>query len=305
MWPETKPVKFIIWGHLQYTHTHSYIHYAFIKAAEHLGWDVSWTDKIDKSENTDNYLFLTEGQVDNSIPINPKAFYILHNCNGDKYESISESNKLILQVYIQDVLTRPVVLLNGKLFEYWQETGNVFYMPWATDLLPNEIDENMNEPSNNGKAVFVGSVGGGTYGNENEISKFKAGCVKKNILFQISNSTRVEQTESINTIKESYIAPAIVGRWQKEVGYIPCRIFKTISYGKIGLTNSKEAYEVVNKLCIYNSDETELVNDFLNNKDETLRKKAMEYVRDNHTYINRIQSLQSIFKIKLNKQLLT
>ena len=43
-------------------------------------------------------------------------------------------------------------------------------------------------------------------------------------------------------IANSEIAPAIVGSWQKEHEYVPCRIFKNISYGKLGMTNS----EIVN-----------------------------------------------------------
>jgi hypothetical protein len=176
-------------------------------------------------------------------------------------------------------------------------------MPWATDLLPAEIDENINTLpfEHSGKAVFVGSYWGGIHGNNNELIKFKLGCDRYSIQFNVVNSQKVEQQESIKLIQGAYIAPSIVGQWQKEKGYIPCRIFKTISYGKLGVTNSKEAYEVVNKLCIYNSDETQLVKNYLDNNDSSILIKSMEFVRDNHTYINRLQSLQEIFIIKLEK----
>jgi len=302
MWPETQPKKFVIWGHLHYTHTHSYIHYGFAKAAQSMGWDVIWTNSVNELENTDECLFLTEGSAELGMPINPNAFYILHNCNMNKYVSIPDSNKLILQVFTKDVFTRPVTLLNNKLFEYWQENINTFYMPWATDILPAEIDENINKLpfQHNGKAVFVGSQWGGVHGNNNELIKFKLGCDKHSIQLNIVNSQRVEQQESIKLIQDSYLAPSIVGQWQKEKGYIPCRIFKTISYGKLGLTNSKEAYEVVNKLCIYSPEEEDLVNIALSSNNTEMIKKAMEFVRDNHTYINRIESLQQVFKIKTN-----
>jgi hypothetical protein len=130
--------------------------------------------------------------------------------------------------------------------------------------------------------------------------KFKLGCDKHSIQLNIVNSQRVEQQESIKLIQDSYFAPSIVGQWQKEKGYIPCRIFKTISYGKLGLTNSKEAYEVVNKLCIYSPKEEDLVDIALSWNNTEMIKKAMEFVRDNHTYINRVESLQQVFKIKMN-----
>ena len=74
MWPDTKPKKFIIWGHEHYTHTHSYIHYGYFKAAESLGWDVQWLKNTKENAlnlgNTDEYVFFTESSVDSFIPIN-------------------------------------------------------------------------------------------------------------------------------------------------------------------------------------------------------------------------------------------
>ena len=108
MWPKTAPKKFVIWGLEHYTHTHSYIHYAFEKAAKQLGWDVEWVQDtleigVFFSESSDEYLFLTVGISDKYIPINPNAFYILHNCEAAQYTSIPEKNKLIIQVYTVDV----------------------------------------------------------------------------------------------------------------------------------------------------------------------------------------------------------
>jgi hypothetical protein len=303
MWPETKPKKFIIWGHEHYTHTHSYIHYGYFKAAECLGWDVQWLKNTKENAlnlgNTDEYLFFTESSVDSFIPINSKAFYILHNCDMNKYSVIPEKNKLIIQVFTKDVYSRNIKQVKNNLFEFWQEDNNTLYMPWATDILPNEINENIKnlKIQNNNKALFIGSYWGGQYGNNNEIDLFKIGCQKNNIEFNILS--QIEQTQSIKLIQNVFVAPTIVGNWQKNQGYIPCRIFKNVSYGQLGITNSKEAYEVINKLGVYNSNESELIKDSLEkNNDIELRKQAMEFVRDNHTYLNRISSLEYIFKLK-------
>lgn len=301
MWPETAPVRFIIWGHEHYSHTHSYIHYGFFKAAKHMGWSVEWHKNTQENAtqlgNIDGCLFLTESQVDSFMPINPSAFYVLHNCDMKKYNIIPEKNKLILQVFTKDVYSRNIVPVKTNLFEFWQEDANTVYAPWATDLLPSEIDENISnlKVQNNNIAVFVGSYWGGVHGNNKELDKFREGCQRNNIDFKILSN--VEQSQSIKIIQQAYMAPAIVGNWQKAKGYIPCRIFKNVSYGQLGVTNSKEAYEVINKLGVYNSDETELVKHACNN-DLELRKRAMEFVRDNHTYINRIETFQYIFKLK-------
>ena len=67
--------RVIIWGHKLHTHTHSYIHYGFQRGFKHLNYDVYWFDNNDttnddfKNFNFDNCLFITEGQVDELIPI--------------------------------------------------------------------------------------------------------------------------------------------------------------------------------------------------------------------------------------------
>lgn len=332
MFYKQNPVKLCIWGHPHYTHTHSYIHYGFYNAAKHLNWYVEWLDNTEQNKislnntDTNGWIFLTEGQVDSLIPINPNAFYILHNCNGTKYSSIPTKNILNVQTFINNVITRNVVPINNNNFELWDSDGNSFYMPWATDILPEEIDENIknlklkqfydktiltdvtgvtgvtgDEKTNKNEAIFLGSYGDGIFGNSNEIDLFKKRCNELNIDFIRVSSLSIEQSKSIEIIKSAFIAPCIVGTWQKDQGYIPCRIFKNISYGHLGVTNSKNAYEIIDKLCVYNENEDELVDYALQKiNDLELIKKSMELVRDKHTYINRIQSIIHIFKLKNN-----
>jgi hypothetical protein len=174
-------------------------------------------------------------------------------------------------------------------------------MPWATDILPDEINENIKNLNrqNNGKVVFLGSCWGGYHGNIDELTNLSNGCKKINLPFDLIQTQKINQEESIKILQNAFITPSVVGRWQKKVGYIPCRIFKTISYGQLGVTNSKEAFEIINKLGVYNPNESELIKDALEkNNDLELRKQAMEFVRDNHTYLNRIDTLQHIFKVK-------
>jgi hypothetical protein len=95
------------------------------------------------------------------------------------------------------------------------------------------------------------------------------------------------------------MAPAIVGQWQKMVGYIPCRIFKNISYGQMGITNSPRVYELFEEKIIYNSDEYQLFFDARHALMRTTHKQLfelMDFVRDKHTYLNRIETLLDFFQ---------
>ena len=89
-------------------------------------------------------------------------------------------------------------------------------------------------------------------------------------------------------IQESILAPAFQEKWQVDNGYIPCRIFKNISYGKMGITNNSFVNELFNNKLIYGENIHETLDLALvnNNKDKLI--SLMEEVRDRHTYVNRI-----------------
>lgn len=294
------PIKFnkvIIWGHKLHSHTHSYIHYAFHKAFKHLGYKTYWLDNKDNIKDFDfsNSLFLTEGQVDQNIPVREDCFYILHNCNMQKYKKIFDAgNCIILQVYTNDCLQRNDYQLK-KCFHV-DVKNKVIYMPWATDLLPHEIDEIKNQIEKEKKENFgcyIGSISGvGQVNNRNNIGGFVKACKDNGIEFKTYESISPE--ENIRLVRKSLVSPAIQGAWQCEKGYIPCRIFKNISYGAIGITNSKTVYELFDNKILFDTDTYKLGQKAvkkMSNFDKQELFELMDFVKENHTYINRINYL--------------
>ena len=63
-------MKIVIWGHKLHSHTHSYIHYGYWRAADYLGHEVYWYDDNDNVYDIDfsNSIFITEHQVCKNIP---------------------------------------------------------------------------------------------------------------------------------------------------------------------------------------------------------------------------------------------
>jgi hypothetical protein len=129
---------------------------------------------------------------------------------------------------------------------------------------------------------------------------FKNECKKNNIKFYSyggtfnKNSTENKSIkENMYLIQESLIAPDIRNKHHTIHNYIPCRTFKNISYGKMGITNSNSVNILFDNKLIYSSNISDLVKKSLDfekeekNKDKII-KELMENVRDNHTYINRI-----------------
>ncbi len=287
--------KVVIWGHKLHSHTHSYIHNAFYVAFKHLGYKTYWFDNQDNIDDFDftNTLFLTEGQVDSGMPVRNDCKYILHNCDGARYQNLDKKNYFTLQVYTDDVLPRNVHKVEACI--YYDYPGRCVFMPWATDLLPHEIDEIMLKIPHIRKSstvYWIGTIGGGYFGNEHQIDPFINACKENRCNFVRSSNVSFEENKRL--VLESYMAPAIVGEWQAKVGYIPCRIFKNISYGKMGITNSKRVFELFEGKVVYNSDTYALFSD-AKKRLESMKIEdlydLMNFVKTKHTYINRIQTL--------------
>lgn len=291
--------KVVIWGHKLHTHTHSYIHQAFYRAFCALGYTTYWFDEKDALSdfNFANTLFLTEGQADASIPLREDCYYILHNCTSQKYAALLQKNRgLIIQVYSDDCLKRPYLQKIAPCM-FIDISGRCLYMPWATDLLPDEIEKQKQKvPENLSKRKpiihWIGTIGGGLFGNIDEITPFKKACKDCGVRFK--HHAHISIQENMAFIQDSYMAPAIVGKWQQKQGYIPCRIFKNISYGQMGLTNSYRVYELFEGRIVYNPDTYKLFYD-AKKKMKTMSRNElldlMDFVKTKHTYLNRIQTI--------------
>jgi hypothetical protein len=293
--------KIIIWGHKLHSHTHSYIHNGFYIAFKHLGYNTYWFDNLDDVDdfNFDNCLFITEGQVDKYIPINNTSTYILHNCDNDKYSNI------IKKYNLQVITKRDLDLYNYKKldneFAFYEK--NLLIFCWATDLLPDEIDKNIDLVKNykiksKNELNFVGMP---LY----PWDEVKLWCENNGITYNSyggfnNNNKSIE--ENVKLIQDSIIAPAIQESWQVENGYIPCRIFKNISYGKMGITNNKFVNDFIfDGKLIYDTDIHKLMdkaiefNSSPEYKDTLIR--LMELIRDKHTYINRVNAILEFLKL--------
>jgi hypothetical protein len=288
--------KVIIWGHPLHSHTHSYIHWGFFKAFKHLGYEVHWVSTMKELDDIDlhNALFITEGQVDDEMPKRFDCYYILHNWDPQKYQELFSNNRcILLQVYTHDCLQYPVEKIDDYIYCY--EEQKIVFIPWATDLLPKEIDHAKNNiiVNKSSKIVnWIGTIGEGFFGNIYEIENFKKACFNNNIEFRHFANVTIEQ--NIGLIKSSYMAPALQGPFQCEKGYIPCRIFKNISYGQWGITNNKTVYDLFKGKIVYNADPYQLFYDaqkYINNAAINDLYELMDFVKNKHTYINRIEIL--------------
>lgn len=294
--------KAIIWGHKLHTHTHSYAHYGFYKAFKQMGFDTYWFDDEDDVSNFDfsNSLFLTKGQADNAIPLRNDCFYFVHNGKYQHYKELLDNNRCIFfQVFTfkaQDTLNKM------DDYVYYHLKQKLIHIPWATDLLPHEIDEIKKNISLERQKViyYVGTVYTGEFSNLDKVNSFKNACRENKIIFK--EMQKVDLEEHIKLIQQSYMAPCLQGEWQLKTGYIPGRFFQNISYGQFPVTNSKLLFDITKGKAIYNPDPYELFKQ-AEQRLATLSKEElfslMDFVRDNHTYINRIENLLTFMNMVL------
>ncbi len=89
-------------------------------------------------------LFITEGASRRADSIAVMTVFICSTTASlEKYQSLWQQGRCItLQVYTDDVLTRPGLTKIGTS-RYYDFEHRTAYMPWATDLLPDEINENI------------------------------------------------------------------------------------------------------------------------------------------------------------------
>jgi hypothetical protein len=101
--------------------------------------------------------------------------------------------------------------------------------------------------------------------------------------------------DALNTffIRRSRLAPAIGGAWQVQQNYLPCRMFKNISYGQLGFSNIKKFDSLFHDAYIPGNSIAELV-------DNALALSASEYVRfvvDQQSVVRRHTYLQKCINI--------
>ena len=126
-----------------HSHTHSYIHNAYVVAFKYLGFDTFWFDDKDDVSKFDftNSLFITEHQVDNHIPKRDDCLYFVHRIKDpEKYNILPPENVIELAVAFRDmygnnlpdndIIDARLIApdgIKGRIFLVYQNYKNILY----------------------------------------------------------------------------------------------------------------------------------------------------------------------------------
>lgn len=305
----------VIWGHKLHSHTHSYIHEAFFRAFQDMGYKTYWFDDdfTPKDFDFSKTLFFTASNVDKNIPLREDAYYIFHHCwnkehrcAAEKYGSLIEQNRCIsIKCFWSPYLKEDPFWIKVAPFIYKSLAFKELVFPWATDLLPQEIDEeirNLGSYKVQPQVTFVGTVSDSGLGsNSQELTPFFEAAKKLGLKIFTNDpwARPISSEKHKKLIQSSLFAPSIQGAWQRDNGYIPCRIFKNISYGKLGITNSRFVYDFFGQKIIYDTDTEALFTksyEALKTHSLSEQIELMEFIRDYHTYKQRIELILNFFE---------
>lgn len=287
--------KVIIWGHPPDTHTHSYIHLGFAKAFSHLNYDVVWYDDDEEYANEDltNAIIISEKNCTRFLPIEKSSQYFIHNLSDDFCEHEGDNIHNLL-VYHENYNWGDCQRVDDYTW-YDPKTKTIVIM-WATDLLPGEIEEKdlVLYKSERTDINYVGTLSREYLHDFSSIvnSKEKRFIVSGGYTY--SSGGFIDNEKSIKLMRESYLNFDLRPDCHIHNGYIPCRIFKTMSYGCWVGTNSEKILNFFDGRITACSNLEEL---YMRTEEDS--KKATKdilrdnqnYIKENHTYLNRIKSL--------------
>jgi hypothetical protein len=303
-------MKCILWGYPLHSDTYSYVHEGFQKSLESLGHEVFWFHDKEYPEDFDydNCVFFTEGYADKNIPLRKSSTYYVHVCiKPEKY--LDNVKKLIDVRYHQDKMTEDNYEFDHDITQFEElDTGvcvdrieskqrgyDICYIAWATDLLPHEFNEDWVNIKRENTYYFIGSISSsGRFANHHLIERFAQLCMNNGVNTVWSNpwTNPIDGDLMRQMMQKSFLSPDLRNATHVEWGTKTCRIFKSISYGQLGLTNSPKLAEFAGPLVICRENIDELFEEGLRFRGDTARIiEQMRYVKDHHTYINRINGL--------------
>ena len=329
-----KKPKIIVWGYDNNRHTQYYLHWGWYNTFKSLGYETYWFSDENHPNQFDysNCLFIAEGYADNNIPLDKTSTYFVNFLKnplkymdaGVRIIDIRLNVNEINDYNYNYVLNHLDIIKIGNCAYYEEKSGDgslsdhhkksidgyeSVYLSWATHLLPEEINLDDAYIKRENHIYWTGSI---SEGNGKEMELFVKAVRQENIGFTHinpwSNPASWEDLKRLTQI--SIIAPDIRGSAMRQfvsgkpdnganhkyIGYLPCRIFKNVSFGQLGITNSKALYVLFDGNVIYNDNEYDLFYDSMSQKDNIkMIKEQMLYVKENHTFVDRINSLMKIY----------
>ncbi len=233
----------VIWGLRNKRDTFRYIHRSWFKMLKRSGIPVVWVDDELKNQSvvSDKSIVIAVNTAARHLPKVPGARYVAHNIDPEPYLESLINREHFLQI---QVWAEPVSSFIGAReilpCVYLDEDNHVLYQPWGTPFAEYEW---VRKPlkARRGDEFWIGSVwnNSSNQGNASMIPEWRDVLSSFGItLRKVPYGWPDNKIGYGGLVRRSSIAAAPVGDWQRENGYLPCRLFKNVSFGAVPVGNS-------------------------------------------------------------------
>lgn len=229
--------RLVLWGLTEGRDSFRHIHRHYLHACQRLEKEVAWLEDAIESR-----VLLNPGDLVFAVDIasynlgNPVegVSYVLHNFDASNpiWDGLEEKNFLRLQVYTNACERQGVEWEPARRYDH---ENRILFQPWGTDLLAGEFHEPIFAPQSK-EVPFVGSIWDGDgQGNIHAVAELREIVDAHRLVFR--HYQNVPDRRNVWAVRTGRLAPALAGAWQIEQDYLPCRVFKNVSYGALALTN--------------------------------------------------------------------
>ncbi len=301
--------KVVIWGLRRQWHSHRFIHQAFFKTFQYLGIPVVWTDYTsDPAIIQPGDFVITSNAYGRGArgktlaPLQTGAYYCFHGFLHSGYSGkdrperhqIDRKFALNLEVFFNKSLEASD---RWDAVTYFDSPSKTLHQAWGTNLTADRF--RAPTTSRSPFVFWVGAIWDNSLGqgNRSEVEELRAALRQQSLRFV--HLKFVPDWVNITAVRSSRIAPAIAGRWQVENNYLPCRMFKNISYGQLGISNVPKFAELYQSCHVPGRTIPELVVNALSlsPRDRLDLIAEQQRITCGHTYVQKIRNIfQAMFE---------
>ena len=290
-----------IWGLKNKRNSLRFIHKGFYENFIKLGYETRWVNDEAKNQNIRSDLFFVCGVASKYIKFNKYSNYILHNVKLSDIDSENigrnNINYLNLQVFTNDAYGE--VMQNGNII--YNHEINTLFQPWGTPLSPYEWYSYV--PKNRYKIEYwVGAIWNNemNQGNKATMNTYKQILRRHGVTLIKRGGSRLNinglsDSRNSQLIRKSRFGATIVGDWQRNASYIPCRLFKNITFGVAPISNMKAPVFLSNKNGFI--DNLQDLIDFAISESDNEKLLRLESARDDLRMFTYEENIKRIIKV--------
>ncbi len=281
-------------------YTHIYIFYGFYRAAKYMNFEVFWIENQKDLENIsdEKTIIFCEGSFMPDLNKKSMCKYVVHSVPKNLEQTCRELSKEYLCLNLEVFKKEALQFNELNDLSFFDDKSYTLYQPWATNLLPNEFeDTDYKERIKYDISYYIGMLYGSGSKRAIELNKFLSKSKRRSTIKCVVGASDSLAKEL--TIKSSICVDIRSGH-HLEVGYVPCRVFKTLSYGREIFVNSKLVKKYLKNIPFvrYYSSGEDLKNQYENfcsmnsyKKYSEKRKFTLKYIKNKHTFVNRLNNI--------------